>query len=90
MRARVGREPTLTGSVTLSDLVSSAPVTLPVGYPTASYTVMFGAVITLLGIPLPGALTANATSQTANGFTVTLDAAPGLGASVSVPYTVTP
>ena len=87
-RARIGREPTITGSVTLGDLDTSAPVVFPVAYPTAVYTVQLGAVQTLLG--LPAVVTPSVTGQVSTGFTLTLDQAPGLGTSIAVPYFVTP
>jgi hypothetical protein len=86
--ARLGREPVLTGSETLSDLDTAEPVGLSVHYPNATYTVTFGTVVVLLGDPEE--VTPSATSKTTAGFTITLDQAPGLGTSVSVPWEVSP
>jgi hypothetical protein len=88
LTARTGYE--LTGAVTLVDLDTSAPVVFPVRYPSDGYPVVFGPVEALAGTPAPGAFTPSAGSKTPSGFTVILAEAPGLGNSVSVPYTVGP
>lgn len=88
--ARTGREPTLTGTETITELDSTAPVTLAVKYPSAAYTVTFGTVTALQGTPAAGAFTPSAVNQSKAGFTVSLAEVPGIGAGVSVPWTVTP
>lgn len=91
LTARLGREPLLAGSATISELDVSAAVTLPVRYPRATYTVTVGTVTTVLGLPAAGALlTPSASNKTTTGFTLTLQAAPGLGATVNAPWEVTP
>jgi hypothetical protein len=91
LTARLGREPTLTGSVTISELDVSVEITLPVRYPNTNYTVIFGGVSTVIGLPSATALLEpSANNKTMGGFTLTLQAAPGVGASVSAPWQVNP
>jgi hypothetical protein len=89
--ARVGREPTLSGAATISELDTSAAVTLPVRYNGGAYTVTFGTVTATVGNPAASSLLEpSASNQTGSGFTLTLQAAPGAGTAVSAPWSISP
>lgn len=72
----------VSGSVTISDIADSETINLSVPQPDPNYRAILQAVA-FSGTPDDGAFTIKSKSYTANSFSVTLVAAPGLGNSVT-------